>query len=360
MPLDVERKPTTLQIEIPRPLSLSDLDLGDLESVRLLLRGDSVVDWHRLAFYDHTSVDRILRVHELDPYSPECQTVLERLRRQAVDYLIRCFEFPIPRQVADGFPARDLFILASGDGEFQKWSCVVLKVMHIILHLQGGETLRALPISDGSIFRAAELKVMRVVEELRASGCPIAEFSWSRKTPDSHVTKLLSKRSTLAATIYDRLRFRLLVPTHADLLPVIAVLTRQLIPFNYTVPGESQNTLIALKAETQKHPSTAALYTQLQPLSDSKEPLTKNEFSSLQYRTINFAADLPISVQSILPKGTTMSPESSPMVFVQTEFQIADKATVAANESGDSSHAEYKKRQRVRVRARLLTQRSEK
>ena len=67
-------------------------------------------------------------------------------------------------------------------------------------------------VSDEIIFREIELKVMQVVEQLRAAGAPIAEFEWSRKPRDSQITKLLAKRSTLAASIYDKLRFRLIVP----------------------------------------------------------------------------------------------------------------------------------------------------
>jgi len=42
------------------------------------------------------------------------------------------------------------------------------------------------------------------------------------------------------------------------------------------------------------------------------------------------------------------------VVFVLTEFQVADKATAEANESGASSHEAYKARQTERVRMRLF------
>ena len=42
------------------------------------------------------------------------------------------------------------------------------------------------------------------------------------------------------------------------------------------------------------------------------------------------------------------------VVFVLTEFQIADKATALRNESGASSHEAYKARQHERVRMRLF------
>jgi uncharacterized protein (TIGR04562 family) len=44
----------------------------------------------------------------------------------------------------------------------------------------------------------------------------------------------------------------------------------------------------------------------------------------------------------------------SHVVFVLTEFQIADKATTVQNELGACSHEAYKARQHEKVRARLL------
>ena len=33
--------------------------------------GDSVIDWHRLAFSEHAEVDRFLRLNEFDPDSDD-------------------------------------------------------------------------------------------------------------------------------------------------------------------------------------------------------------------------------------------------------------------------------------------------
>jgi len=59
---------------------LASVTLGDLEAVRLLLRGGSVIDWHRLDLRDHDEVDRFLRVNELDPTRAGDVERLETLR----------------------------------------------------------------------------------------------------------------------------------------------------------------------------------------------------------------------------------------------------------------------------------------
>ncbi len=334
---------------VARVSALSELTLADVDAVRLLLRGDSVIDWHRLNFTDHADVDRFLRLNELDPESDDEMVRLEDIRGDAVDYLSRAFAMAIPDEVAGDLPARDLFLVASGHGPHQKWACVVLKVMHIIHHINGRATLLKMSVSDEIIFREIERKVMQVVEQLRAAGAPLAEWEWSRKPRDSQITKLMAKRSTIAANIYDKLRFRLIVPTPDDLIPIVATLTRQLVPFNYVVPGESVNQLIDLRQVVQTVGESG-------PHKTGENPY--NEFSGPEYRIINFVADLPLRVDRLI-SSTEIHPDMSHVVFTLTEFQIADKATAIRNESGASSHEAYKARQNERVRMRLFREKDD-
>lgn len=337
---------STVLPRVARPPATSELTLADVDAVRLLLTGQSVIDWHRLSFADHAEVDRFLRLNELDPESDEEMGRLEDIRADAVDYLSRAFAMAIPDEVAADLPARDLFLVASSHGPHQKWACVVLKVMHIIQHINGRAGLLKMSVSDEIIFREIELKVMQVVEQLRAAGAPLTEWEWSRKPRDSQITKLLAKRSTLAANIYDKLRFRLIVPAPEDLVPMLATLTRQLIPFNYVVPGESLNQLVDLDEAIRKQITNPTV-------SQAIKIPSLNEFSGPEYRIVNFVADLPLRIERLLPKSDLPS-DLTHVVFVLTEFQIADKETALRNESGASSHEAYKARQHERVRLRLF------
>src|SRR4029079_1329396 len=139
---------------------------------------------------------------------------------------------------------------------------------------------------------------------LCAAGVLVREFGGSRKPRDSQITKLLAKRSTLAASIYDKLRFRLIVPHHDDIIPMLAPLTRQLIPFNYVVPGESVNQLIDLKQVLSAESISRRLPTEV----------PYNEFSGPEYRIINFVADLPLRLERLVPKHE-MADELSHVVF---------------------------------------------
>jgi len=339
-------------------LTLEDLTLEDLEAVRLLLRGASVIDWHHLDFRDHGDVDRFLRVNEFDPASADDMDRLEELRHDSVDYLTKNFDFQIPDYIAAEVPARDLFLVASKKGRMQVWACVILKVMHIVHHLMGRELSTRLSIPLDAMYHAIELKVMRVVEELRAAGYPIVEFEWSRKTADSLITKLLAKRSTLAASIYDKLRFRMILRSQSDVVPMLAALHRQLIPFNYVVPGESVNHIVSFKQLIETTSSLRSLEPELQPEASLERKLEKasaaplNEFSAPSYRIINFVADLPVRVDSFADESTPL--KYGHVVFVLTEFQLADKETASQNEHGQNSHDAYKQRQHRSVRLRLM------
>ena len=68
------QSPPASAFQPPRPFALfwlryEDFTLGDVEAMRLL-RGGSVIDWHRLAFTDAAEVDRFLRINEFDPAVP--------------------------------------------------------------------------------------------------------------------------------------------------------------------------------------------------------------------------------------------------------------------------------------------------
>ncbi len=340
-----------------RQLRLDELTLEDLEAVRLMLRGSSVVDWYQLNFRDENDVERFLRVNEFDPSSADDMARLEELRLDAVEYLSRNFGMELPDAVANRVAARDLFLMASRDGKQRTWACIILKVMHIAHHLAGRELSTRLPISVDQIYRQIELKVMRVVDELRAAGYPVTEFQWSRKTQDSLITKLLAKRSTLAASIYDKLRFRMIVRSPDDLPSMLVALHRRLIPFNYVVPGASVNHLLPFREVLD----ASSWLRGMEPLLQHDTTLEKeqeraaaapiNEFSGKRYKIVNFVADLPVRVDAWLDDE---SRSFGNVVFVLTEFQLVDQDTALENERGDNNHEEYKARQHRSVRHRLM------
>jgi uncharacterized protein (TIGR04552 family) len=342
-----------------RPVRYEDFTLGDLTAIRNLLRGGSVIDWHRLYFTDREEVDRFLRVNEFEPENEDDMRRLGELREAAVEYLERHLGLQIPDEVAHGVPPRDLLLIASQKGRRRTHACVVLKVMHVMHHLAGRELLTKLPVSDDQIFHLVEEKALRTVEEVKAVGCPVVEFEWSRKHADSLITKLLAKKESIAADVYDKLRFRMITNTEEQLVFVLRELALRLIPFNYVIPGQSVNDIIKIRETLGRSPALSRFLpeiTDLAAVAADKKPSPLNEFSGPGYRVINFVCDLPVRIDKYLCRmpDDPMFAEHGTIVFVQTEFQVIDTRTAENNESGENSHDKYKERQAARVKARLL------
>jgi len=338
---------------------MSSASLVDLEAMRLLLHGSSVIDWHQLAFEDLTQVRRFLRVNEFDPDSPEDMERLEELRSEAVDYLRRHFGYRIPEDIAEGVPVSELLLLASRRGRHQTYACIVLKVMLVLHHLDGRERLIRMPVSDVQLFGLVETKVVQIVDEMRGAGLPIVEFAWSRKERDSLITKLLAKRDSIAAHVYDKLRFRLITRTYEDLAPVLRELLSRLVPFNFVMPGQTVNRLLPFSRILRDFPSLRHHQEHMQAADEINLGETAdNSFSADTYRVINFVADLPLRVSQVmrhlnLPNEESEQFDPGGIIFVLTEFQVMDAATNQANEQGESSHQAYKERQHIEVKARL-------
>lgn len=335
--------------------TLDELRLAELEAIRLVLRGGSVIDWHRLNFRAPAEAHEFVRAQEIDLGDDADRERIEAVKQEAIGYLRRNFEFPIPRPVAElDLPA--LLMLASNKGHRQICACTILKVMHIIHHLAGRELLFMLPVPDQEVFYLVEEKVYRVIGGMLAQGFPILEFTGGRKHKDSLYTKLLSKQETIAANIYDKLRFRIVTRSPDDIFPTLNYMLRYVFPFNYMIPGQSTNTLFHFRSYCENHPHLAGLFRDLQLAPDIEDALNRvdNQHSALEYSVVNFVADMPVRLST---KMLADAPRAARLLgstaFVQTEFQIIDRVTEHRNELGDASHAAYKARQKESVMHRL-------
>jgi uncharacterized protein (TIGR04552 family) len=342
-----------------RKVRYEDFTLADLTAIRNLLRGGSVIDWHRLHFTERDEVDRFLRVNEIDPASEDDLRRLADLRELAVEYLERHLNFHIPEEISSGIPPRDLLLVASQKGKRRSYACIVLKVMHVLHHLAGRELLTKLPVSGDQLFHLVEEKVLRTVEEIKSVGCQVVEFEWSRKPTDSLITKLLAKKESIAADVYDNLRFRMITNNEEQLVFVLRELVQRLVPFNYVIPGQSVNDIIKIRETLGRSPALQRFLpeiTDLAAVAADKKPTVANEFSGPSYRVINFVADLPVRIDKYLCRAPDdpMFSDYGTIVFLLTEFQIIDARTAENNERGENSHDKYKERQLARVKARLM------
>ena len=339
---------------VERLKPIEEFTLGDLEAVRLILRGDSIIDWRRLDFDVDDEVREYLLAHELDSGEASDRTRMEHVKGEAIAYLRRQFDYPIPRPV-ERATVPELMMLASANGHRAMCACTILKCMHIIHHLDGRELLFLLPMSDQEVFHIVEEKVYRVIGGMLAGSFPIIEFVGGRKNKDSLVTKLLSKQETIAAQIFDKLRFRIVTRTRDDIFPILQYLTKRLFPFNYVVPGQSINSVFSFRSYVEKTP-LRPLLAQLQRHGVEEQEYTPNDnqFSAEEYRVIHFVVDMPVRLpKRILDRAPAGAAPFGNIIFVICEFQIVDRDTETHNEVGEASHAKYKERQKKAVMRRL-------
>ncbi|PKN68869.1 MAG: TIGR04552 family protein [Chloroflexi bacterium HGW-Chloroflexi-5] len=334
------------------------LTLGEMERAGLVLRGGSVLDWHRLKVESLEECDTILRVNGFDPEDENDQVRLKEIRLSAIDYLERTFQFVFASEIRNVEYLSDLMLMAAGKNPvLRRQACTVLKVMLVVHHIEARELKSRLNISDHELFHLLEDKAARVVSEMQDQGYPIIDFQSSRKTHDSIMTKLLSKWQGNRAMLYDMLRFRIVTATVEEIVPVVAYLSQHLFPFHYTVPGESHNSLFSLRDYMRRHPRISKMIPELQVdlLYDGETHTAPNPETSGTYKTTNFIVDLPLRLEDrqleIWAPGLKLS---SRIVHVLAEFQIVDQVSNRNNEKGESSHEQYKTRRLAKVRQRLL------
>jgi uncharacterized protein (TIGR04552 family) len=334
------------------------LTLGELERARLVLRGGTVIDWRRLNVSSLDDCDAILRANEYHPDDPGDTARLYEIRKSAIDYLGRNFGFEFEAAVTDADSTSTLMLLAAGrDTVLRPQACMILKLMQIVHHVEARELRSKLAVSDQELYHLVENKALRIAREMEDLGYPIVEFKISHKTHDSLITKLLSKKQASRAFVFDMIRFRIVTATVEDIIPVVSYLCQHLFPFNFTVPGESHNSIFAFQDFARNHASIRALIPELQvdlKYEDEMRPPGNNDTSNA-FRTVNFVVDLPLrlsqrDIKSWAP-GISVYPA---IVHVAAEFQIVDRSSHASNERGEASHEKYKERRMAKVQKRLL------
>ncbi len=345
----------TVDASMRQLLAGGPLGVGDLDAIRLVLKGNSIIDWNRAHFPNRAAVDRFLQLHLLDLSHTEDQRRLRFVHNEAVNYLEEHLGITFPDDLREPDDIRDIFVLASHTGGFRRrqiLACAILKLMHVINHMEAAELRFQTPLSEARILDLAERRIVAAADRMRCEGFPIVAFYGSRKTRNSIITKLIAKKENTAATIFDKLRFRIVTEQQQHILPAISWLTNNLFPFNYVIPGQSHNNLVNMGRMLQE-PSYDAIRQLLQGQLRVEPPPTAedNPFSGASYRMINFIVDFPVRVNDEAPirYGAMLGRT----VFALVEFQVIDRETARSNEEGENAHQHYKNRQRAIVAKRL-------
>lgn len=326
------------------------LSLQHLDAVNLCLGGHSALDLHRLHFTEESEVVRFLRASLADPTDPFDRERLLHLHRSALDHLRRQFDDRLPPEIAEPERVEDLFLLASQDSGYPRKSltaCAVLKVMHLIDHLEARTLGQQLVVDEAELARAVLDRLAGGARRAAIAGAPIVVAEGGRKDRDAELTKLLLRRDT-ASPIADRVRYRVITETVDDVVPVLAWMIRDHVPFNQVLARESVNSLISLRKWLGARSGLRDLLSSLQlpPADGAVEGRQINRFSGPDFHIVNFVIEAPVRADRLASQvAQTFDPSLGRILYVPTELQLVDRDTHARNGQGPSAHEHYKARQ---------------
>jgi uncharacterized protein (TIGR04552 family) len=344
----------------PQILDLALLSPQDRTILKIVLKGRSTIDSPRLHFQTPEEARDFLKVNEFDVSRPKDLERLQAVHNEAIGYLKRELKLELPEPLLDPAKILDLFMIASAPAsaktrDIQRQACAVLKTMNIVNHIDGRELLYNCPISVRDLFSLAEDKVERSLSGLRLSAgpSPLLRYAGGRKPKESVITKLLCKRETIAAQVYDRVRYRIVTRTRDDIPAVVLHLFHTVLPFNYVIPGASVNQLLATGGKDRLKSN---LLTLKKAFSKSTWSHTTMEYSGRNYKVCKFVVDIPVRMDNFLAQsgGALYRDSLGSIAYVLVEFQIVDEETDATNNTGESSHVNYKARQKRGVLRRLV------
>ncbi len=341
--------------------------------------GKSVIDIPRLNIKNIEEANLFLKSYGYDWDSEKDREQLWSFHRQAVtllrDVLLKSNEEKIPEVITDpnqlghvGF----LLVYASTEPEmknhFQRWSCALLRIMHVLVHLRNDISAGFIDEIQTQVlkpFKSALIEVPGVSGV--AFGRPAQPIKLHRfdvkpiKTSTSSVIKLLANPHYVVPYVMDRIGIRFVTKGVFDSFQILRfLLDEKIISYPNNIPDQARNTLyptnlfFELMAEIKKEhreydmEKLEALLTQkLAQSMDRAEYREKyNAFSSSDYRAIKFINRRRINIQQ--KNNEVIS------FYYPFEVQIMDHTTYLKTLSGPTAHNKYKERQIQAARKRVL------
>lgn len=338
-----------------------------------LLAGLSAIDVPRLNIQSLEEAHHFLAQYGYDIHSSDDVDDMWRLHARAKKFLetkLLETEEKIPSILANKNELKDvgyLLIYASSEpkpNSLQQWSCAILRIMHILVHLENDlfryyykdiQNQIINPFlqyvehsSDGKTL----LKSARTGQSIE-----LVKFTpKSFKSVNSSIIKLLVKPEAVAFQILDKVGVRIITKSLFDVFRVLKFFMEEsLVSFPHLIPDQSNNTVFPLNVflsvmedlkghELYSEEEVDRLLNERLMSSNSIAIYKKkhNTFSSKDYKFIKFIGRKLIQTQ-----------ENKIKFFYPFEVQIMDQKTYDNNEAY-ADHSAYKERQRLKARKRIF------
>ncbi len=342
---------------------------------RVLIAGQSAMDLSfvnvqtkeqgRLFFYsygfDVDKVDDLKKIWEI--------------HKRAVDYIEQQLLYDdevLPEKLASREQLDDitnLLIYASvtdsKEDSLQKWSCALLKVMHVVVHLDNDIFNSYSSKIQDQILTPIQEHIIDSVGQETVLGhhnaseiIPLRKFAVkSYKTSGSSITKLLAKPNEVAFNVLDKIGVRFVTHNIFDSFRVMRYLLQQnIINAAHVIPDQSNNTIYPLElffktieacqSDMSDHEIESILRKALEENSNQSGFVKKNNiFTDEKYKFIKWIGRRLIHVEN---------GEGTMSFFYPYEIQIIDYDNYLMSLNGPTSHGEYKARQKKKARERVL------
>lgn len=327
-------------------------------SVRTALEGRSFIDTKRIHIHSEQEAQDYLSCYGFDYDDPIDLVELENLRLEAIELIQDELLFDgevIPQALINEKDVRQYLLIASGHGckKLMPWSGVILRVLHTLTHSHS--YLNDIYHDDirEQIFGRFDGHITRDEQGCFLGNIKLFDIEFREaKSRRSVAMKLMHKAENVAADIFDWIGIRLITEYRSDALDVLAYLREKHI-FTYAnlKPSRTRNTLIDLKWVNQ-------CLNQGMPIEDikkemqsmgypkSSETAIDNQFSEISYHSVQITYRQRIKVEQ--PNGKKLC------FFFPFELQMMDHHSFIKSREGLASHSEYKNRQRIAVRKRIL------
>ncbi len=378
---------------------------------KLVLEGTSILDVPRLELRSMEEATSFIKAYGYDPNDPADIDLIWKFFDESIAFMEKSLadaEYPkVPEHLRSRKiigDVRRLLLLASdrAGGPDQLFSCAILRVMHILIHVAHDPRLH--------FFDQAQNQVLGRLDDYlytdSASGATYLGGSENsdrikllyfkkkdRKDREREIVKLLHKSNNLFEEIYDRIGFRLVTETKYDAIRAVRLLLeKNIISVPNIRPGRSRNRLFDLgrlqfeidriHAHIRKSGESAPYIEKMIKRLESRIGFSRlgrsliNPHTSEHYRAIQFTCRELVKVKNPLWQMYTklkgplenlhggsqvlaeaFNQEAPPQyshVFFPYEIQIMDVKAYADSIFGKSNHEEYRRKQLETARDRVF------
>ncbi len=355
------------------------------ETLEGMLKGISAIDMNHVGHTSIEEAEQFILNYGYDYHDPADRDELTRIKAEAISFIQRRFldadidwqalgeetlDLAIPPCITQNDDIRKLLLLASqGASIEQRWACAVLKVMHIISHINNAILYRYFEAAKSQILSRYQ-KVLSYTDsgelllgssedvQLALAGFEIKD----EKSRDSILMKLLCKRENVAEEVFDMIGVRIITHTSAEAILAVEILRRaKILLFPNIIPSRSRNSLMDVddfkiqydEALEKYQWGETRLEDTLQAISQITSDTPPETFNPQNASTLESYRSMHLTQRQLI-RVRMDGTEEETRFFFPYELQIVDEANYLQNSAGSSAHSLYKQKQLVQARRRVL------